>query len=104
MVAALTVTPPDGEITAKLDVVRVNVTGAEVNNTDGTQHRYRIRFDAPEGQEYLVDSGYSYVFNVSADGKHEYNGFVFPVAGTWGVRLHDEEADTDAAELEIEVA
>lgn len=104
MAAALTITPPSGEITAKLDVVRVNVTGAEVNNADGTQHRYRIRFDAPTGFEYLADSGYSYVFNVSADGKHEFNGYVFPVAGDWTVRLHDEEADTDVADEDVEVA
>ena len=104
MAAALTVTPPDGEITAKLDVVRVNVTGAEVNNNDGTQHRYRIRFDAPAGFEYLADSGYSYVFNVSAEGKHEFNGYVFPVEGAWTIRLHDEEADTDEATLSITVA
>lgn len=104
MAAALTITPPDGEITAKLDVVRVNVTGAEVNNDDGTQHRYRLRFDAPTGFEYLADSAYSYVFNVSADGKHEYNGYLFPVAGDWTIRLHDEETDEDVADLEIEVA
>lgn len=104
MSAALTVTPPDGDITAKLDVVRVNVSGASVNNTNGTQHRYRIRFDAPSGAEYLADSGYSYVFNVSADGKHEFNGYVFPVAGSWGIRLHDEEANSDAATLSITVA
>ena len=104
MAAALTISPPSGEITAKLEVVRVNVTGAEVNNADGTQHRYRIRLDAPAGFEYLADSGYSYVFNVSATGTHEFNGYIFPVAGAWTVRLHDEEADTDAATAAVTVA
>lgn len=104
MAAELTITPPDGEITAKLDVARVNVTGADVNNDDGTQHRYRIRFTAPAGLEYLADSAYSYVFNVSADGTHEYNGYLFPVAGAWTIRLHDEETDTDEATLAITVA
>lgn len=104
MAAALTITPPSGSITAKLDACRINVTGADVNNEDGTQKRYRIRFTAPAGLEEETWSGYSHLFNVSADGKHEYNGYIFPGAGSWTVRLHDEEADTDAATLAVTVA
>lgn len=103
MAAALTITPPSGEIQASLDAVRVNVTGAEVNNDDGTQHRYRIRLDPPAGSESITWSGYSELFNVSADGKHEWNNYIFPVAGSWTLRLHDEEADSDEATLAVTV-
>ena len=104
MAAALTITPPSGSITAQLDTCRVNVTGAEVNNEDGTQHRYRIRLTPPAGLEEETVSGYSHLFNVSSDGKHEWNGYVFPGAGAWTVRLHDEEDDSDAATLAVTVA
>lgn len=103
MAAALTITPPSGEIQAKLDAVHVRVTGATVNNDDGTQKRYRIRLTAPAGSESITWSGYSELFNVSHDGKHEWNTYIFPVAGAWTVRLHDEEEDTDAATLAVTV-
>lgn len=103
MVAALSITPPSGQIQAKLDAVHVRVTGAEVNNDDGTQHRYRIRVDPPAGDESITWSGYSELFNVSADGKHEWNTYIFPADGSWTLRLHDEEADTDAATLAVTV-
>lgn len=104
MAAGLTITPPSGQITAKLDACRINVTGADVNNEDGTQKRYRIRLTAPNGLEDETWSGYSHLFNVSADGKHEWNGYIFPGAGSWTVRLHDEEEDSDAATLSVTVA
>lgn len=104
MAAALTITPPSGSITAKLDACRVNVTGATVNNEDGTQKRYRIRLTPPAGLEEETVSGYSHLFNVSADGKHEWNGYIFPGAGDWTVRLYDEEEESDAATLSVTVA
>jgi len=103
MVAALAITPPSGSITAKKTAVRINVTGADVNNDDGTQHRYRIRFTPPSGLEEETVSGYSHLFNVSADGKHEFNGYIFPGDGSWTVRLHDEEDNSDAATLSVTV-
>lgn len=103
MAASLTITPPSGQITATLDACRVNVTGADVWNTDGTQKRYRVRLTAPSGLEEETWSGYSHLFNVSSDGKHEWNGYIFPGAGEWTVRLHDEEEDTDAATLAVTV-
>jgi hypothetical protein len=103
MAAALSIFPESGEITAGLDACRVTVTGADVNNDDGTQKRYRIRFTPPAEAATLIGSGYSYLFNVSADGEHIYNSFIFPLAGSWTVRLHDEEEDSDAATLAVTV-
>lgn len=103
MAASISITPPSGEIQAKLDAVHIRCTGAEVNNDDGTQHRYRFRVDPPAGDESITWSGYSHLFNVSADGKHEWDTYVFPAAGSWTVRLHDEEADSDAATLAVTV-
>lgn len=104
MPAALSITPASGAITARKSACRVNVTGADVVNTNGTQKRYRVRLTAPSGSESEAWSGYSHLFNVSADGKHEYNGYIFPGAGSWSVRLHDEEEDTDVATLAVTVA
>lgn len=102
MAAALNITPPSGQIQARLDAVHVRVTGADVNNTDGTQKRYRIRVVPPVGvEESEVWSGYSHLFNVSADGKHEWHGYIFPDAGAWEIVLRDEE---DANPLTQDVA
>jgi hypothetical protein len=103
MAAALTITPPSGQIQARLDAVHVRVTGAEVNNADGTQKRYRFRVTPPAGLEVETWSGYSHLFNVSSDGKHVWDTYVFPGPGNWTVRLHDEEEDTDAATLAVTV-
>jgi len=103
MAAALTITPPSGEIQARLDAVHVRVTGADVNNEDGTQKRYRVRVTAPEELEEETWSGYSHLFNVSADGKHQWDGYVFPGAGSFTLALHDEEEDDDVATLAVTV-
>jgi hypothetical protein len=103
MAASLSIYPESGDITAGLDACRVTVTGADPNNDDGTQHRYRLRLDPPAGAETEIGSGYSYLFNVSADGGHEFNNLIFPEAGSWTVRLHDEEIASDAASLAVTV-
>jgi hypothetical protein len=91
MAAALTFTPASGSITAAVSVVRVNVTGADDNAADGTEKRYTIVFENPDG-----DNGVSYVFNVGSDGKHEFNSYIFPNAGSWTVNLVDEDDATTA--------
>ena len=107
MAAALTITPPSGQIQARLDAVHIRVTGADVNNADGTQKRYRVRVIPPAGLEEETWSGYSHLFNVSADGKHEWDGYVFPGAGAWSVVLRDEEDEApetqDVATLAVTV-
>lgn len=102
--AALTITPPSGSIQAQLDACHIRVTGADQSNEDGTQKRYRIRLTPPSGLEEETVSGYSHLFNVSADGKHEWDGYVFPGAGSWTVRLYDEEEESDVTTLSVTVA
>jgi hypothetical protein len=105
MAAALTITPPSGQIQARLDAVHIRITGADVNNADGTQKRYRVRLTPPAGDESITWSGYSELFNVSADGKHEAfpGGYIFPADGSWTVRLYDEEEEEDVATLAVTV-
>jgi len=106
MAAALTITPPSGSIQARLDACHIRVTGADVNNEDGTQKRYRVRLTPPAGLEEETVSGYSELFNVSSDGKHEPfpGGYVFPGAGSWTVRLFDEEEEEDVTTLAVTVS
>ncbi len=104
MAAALTITPPSGSIQAQLDACHIRVTGADQSNEDGTQKRYRIRLTPPAGLEEETVSGYSELFNVSFDGKHEWNGYVFPGAGSWTVRLYDEEEESDVTTLAVTVS
>lgn len=96
--AAIAITPASGSITAKVTACRVNVTAADVNRADHTEFRYYLLFDAPSG-----DNGKSYVFNVSSDGKHEFNSYIFPVDGAWVVRLRDASNDSDVATANVTV-
>jgi hypothetical protein len=104
MAAAVSIFPASGSITAGRDACRVTVTGAAVNNTDGTQHRYRFRLTPPAGAVNLVGSGYSELFNVSSDGSHIWNNLIFPLAGSWTVRFVDEELSSNVATLAVTVA
>jgi len=107
--ATITLTPASGSITAKKTVVRVNVTGADTNDTTtyNALHvptedpfGYYLLFDAPVG----TDDKKSYIFNVGATGKHEFNNFVFDAAGTWTVRFRDASDDSDVATASVVVA
>jgi len=101
--ATLTITPASGSITAKLTTCKINVSDAEDNrapdNTGGV-YGYYLLIDSPAG----VDDGKSYVFNVSADGDHEFNNYTFPAAGSYTVRLRDVSNDSDVATLSVTVA
>lgn len=100
--AALTFTPASGSITAPTTVVRVNVTEADASRPpDGTggEFRYYIAF-VLDG----VERGRSYVFGVSSDGKHEFNSYVFPEAGTWTVNLCDVDDNSVEATASVTVA
>lgn len=101
--ATLTIVPASGEITAVSTACKITVAGAEDNrapdNTGGT-YAYYLLIDSPAG----TDDGKSYLFNVSADGGHEYNNYVFPVAGEYTIRLRDNADDSDVATLSVTVA
>jgi hypothetical protein len=101
--ATLTIAPVSGAITAKSTVCRITVAGAADNrapdDTGGT-YAYYLLIDSPAG----VDDGKSYAFNVSADGDHVFNNYVFPAAGSYTVRLRDSADDSDVATLSVTVA
>ena len=66
----------------------------------GTEKRYYILVDAPGG----VDDGRSHVFSPSADGKHTWDDYIFPAAGSYTLRLRDMVDDTDVATASVTVA
>lgn len=83
---------------AKIDSAIVTVTGADVN--DASAYDAGKYPTEPEGRYYLsfekggAEKGRSYVFGVDHTGKHVLNGYLFPEAGTFIVRL--KKAVTDA--------
>lgn len=103
MAAEVSITPESGSVVATLSACRISVTGADVNNEDGTQKRYRFRLTPPAGLEEETVSGYSELFNVNSDGEHEWNNYIFPGAGSWTVRLYDEEEEEDVDTLAVTV-
>lgn len=101
--ATLAITPASGSITAKVSACRIDVTGAEDNRTPdntGGAFAYYLLIDSPAG----TDDGKSYAFNVSADGTHTFNNYVFPAAGSYTVRLRDAADDSDVTTLSVTVA
>ena len=44
------------------------------------------------------------MFQVSGDGKHTWDDYIFPAAGSYTVRLRDMADDSDAATLGVTVA
>lgn len=82
MSAALAFTPASGSIVHTKSAVRVDVTGADSNTSAGAEIRYYIK-----ASKSGSDDMKSYVFSTSSDGKHSFNNFIFPAAGTWTVEL-----------------
>lgn len=89
--AAVAITPESGSITAKMTACRIDVTGAEDNDS--------TTFDADESPSmdpiiyYLkatcaAQSDLDSVrFTPSSDGKWTWDNLIFPAAGTWQVSL-----------------
>lgn len=101
--ATLAITPASGSITAKLTTCRIDITDAADNrapDNTGGDYKYYLLIDAPAG----TDDGRSYYFNVSADGAHTFNNYVFPAAGSYTVRLRDAADDSDVTTLSVTVA
>lgn len=107
--ATLTLTPASGSITALKTVVKVAVAEADPNDSTAydaeldpsmPELRYYLLFDAPAG----TDDKRSYVFNVSADGDHLFNNFIFDAAGNWTVRLRNAATDVDVATAAVTVS
>lgn len=97
--AAITCTPTSPH--ARVDACRVDVTGADTNRAPddtGGEYRYYLKFSLASAEH-----GRSYVFNVNADGKHEFNSFIFEDDGTWTVDLCDAVGDGVVATQSVTV-
>lgn len=100
MPAAIAARSGSGTVIKAQTAVHIEVTGDDDNLGDGTEVRRYILVDAPVG----VDDGRSHVFQVSADGKHTWDGYIFPAAGTYTLRLRNMADDADVATASVVVA
>jgi hypothetical protein len=108
MVASIAIFPTSGNITSVGTACRVSVSGADTNDasTFNADHHpaadpysYFLRFRLAG-----VDDKRSYVFNVSADGTHTFNNFIFDAAGTWTVTLRNAATDAQVATASVTVS
>ena len=86
-----------------------NITVAAADANDAAEYdendvptepafEYYILADAPSGDDLR-----SHAFNVSADGDHVWTNVIFPVAGSWTLRLKDASDDSDVATQSVTV-
>jgi hypothetical protein len=112
----LAITPASGSITAARTVCRVDVADAPANtltgydgtidNTPTGQHQYPASPEVRYYIAFLVDGaeeGRSYVFSPNG-GAHQFNNYIFPVAGSWTVNLNRVSDDGTEATLAVTVA
>lgn len=87
---------------------RVTVSAADANDASTfnannypteDEMRYYLTFELASAIQ-----GKSYVFNVSADGDHVFNNYVFPEAGSWTIRLNDASDDSSVATASVTVS
>lgn len=97
--------------TAQRDAVRVEVTEAEVWDASAEIDPEDLSYPAQPAKHYYLTFeeggeilGQSYVFGVSAVGKHEFYDYIFPKAGSWTVRLNDSADDSSVATQAVTVA
>jgi hypothetical protein len=86
MAVTITVTPASP--VAKLDVCRFDIAGADSNRADHSEYRYYLSFEV-DGNVV----GKSYIFNVGADGKHQFFNYIFPESGSFSVIMKDAVGD-----------
>lgn len=107
--AAIALIPASGDIINTETAVRVEVSGADSNDLtaydadafpSSPAFLYYLLFEAPAG----TDNKKSYEFNVSADGDHIFNNFIFDVAGSWTVRFRNAANDSDVATAAVTVS
>lgn len=93
-----------GDIRAKIDAVHIRVDGASLYNADGSAKRYRLQVVADDdANEPLVRSGASHRFTPDANGDHQWDGYIFPIADDYTIELYDETA-AGAPEVDIDGA
>lgn len=107
MAAALAITPASGSVTATVSACRIDVTGAEQN--DLTAYDADAYPTAPEIRYYItaeeggVEKGRSHVFSPNG-GKHSYDNYIFPYAGSWTLHLRKVSDDSSVANLAVTVS
>lgn len=97
--------------TAQRDACRIEVTEAEVWDASAEIDEESGAYPAQPAKHYYLTFeeggeilGQSYVFGVSAVGKHEFYDYIFPKEGSWTVRLNDSADDSSVATEAVEVA
>lgn len=109
MAAAVAITPESGSITAVETACRVDVSGAADNDPDTFDAGNSPSMDpivyflkATAAGEEDLDSPR---FTPSADGDYQWNGLIFPAAGTWSLSLrYDDGSIAEGALIEVTVA
>jgi len=106
MTAAIACTP--AAPVAITSACRLDVTGGSENTATGYDN---TKYPAsPEVRYYLTFEkaaaivSKSYVFAVGSDGKHSFNNYVFPSAGSWTVRLNDASDDSSVQTQAVTVS
>ena len=103
---AIELTPSVASPRAKIDAVRVDITGVETNTGASDTDEYPVQEELRcylgfevGGEEF----GRSYVFSVGQDGTHEFNNFIFPEAGSWSMVLRSAADDSSLKSQAITV-
>lgn len=87
---------------------RIDVTGGSANTATG--YSTSVYPTSPEVRYYLTFElggnilGRSYNFAVGSDGKHSFNNYVFPEAGSWTVRLKNASNDSSVQTQAVTVS
>lgn len=97
MPVAIGITPASGSITAKRTACRIDVTGA-----DNSTPSYLV-VDAPTG----TDDGRYVNFIASgtgSNGAYTWNNYIFPIAGSYTLRLKKVSDNSDLATTAVTVS
>lgn len=106
--AAVSITPASGSITAASTVCKINATAVDSN--DATAYDANLDPSEPELRYYFelsksgTDSLISHTFSSSSDGLHQWDNVIFPVAGSWTLTLRDASDDSSVASAGVTVS
>ena len=108
MASAIVVTPASGSITHLSTVVSITATGAAANTATGYDTTHYPTKPALNRYFQCVLAGQptlkSHVFNSNAAGAAQWDGLVFPAAGSWTVSLRFASDDSQDATATVVVA
>ena len=113
----LAITPASGAITATKTVCRVEVDAAPINTMTGysgvisNPPTGQAQYPSAPAESYYIDfiksgvrQGRSYRFSPSTGGKHTFNNYIFPSAGSWTLNLKRVRDSGTEATLAVTVA